>query len=288
MKLLLTGGAGLVGQALIPLLKNTADVLAPERTILDILNRQSVKDYIRKEQPRVIIHLAAYVNAGEAEKERGNTKGMCYRTNVDGTKALVDEGNAVGAFVVYISTGSVFHGNKYNPGPFEIDDSAESHPDHNGWYGYTKYLGELTRPDAIVRISHPIVSHGGKDDYLQKILRLYDENTLFPLFPDQYFPLTDAVDLYHSIHQIITYKKRGIFHVASPDLTSPYEMTIYALQLLGRPIDERIKKLSIEEFYEQGNSPLRFAQYSAICSKKTEELLRMKFAPWKEIVRKTL
>jgi dTDP-4-dehydrorhamnose reductase len=283
---LITGSRGLVGYALAQLLQKYFVVLRPDRSELNILKRRDVEDFLNINRPHVIIHAAAYVDAGRAEGERNNKEGLVYRTNVEGTRNVVEVAKNIGARVIYISTGSVFHGSKKNPGPFTESDPPIDNPDKNSWYGYTKYLGEKVGPDVTIRISHPIVpSHMRvKDDYVQKILHLYAEVRLFPLFPDQFFPLTSIHDLSHAIERILELKKSGIYHVASPDMVSPYEMTIFSLTTLKLPVDQRIKRLSIEEFYTQGNSQIRFAKYSALASTNTCRELQVGFTNWKNIV----
>ncbi|MCX8008782.1 MAG: sugar nucleotide-binding protein [Patescibacteria group bacterium] len=278
MTILLTGGSGLVGHELVSRLSQYYFVVAPSRDECDIVNPYIVRECIKGIHPSIIIHAAAYVNAGEAEKERGDKNGVCYRTNVDGAQTVVAVGHKIGAFVIYISTGSVFHGTEENPGPFEITDRPEDNPDKNGWYGYTKYLGELTGPDAIIRISHPVVPHGVKDDYIQKMIHLYDQGNLFPLFTDQYFPLTFMADLVAAVSRIIERRQQGVFHVASPDMVTPYEL----FTTIRPDSVSRVTKISIEDFYKEGNSRLRFAKYSAISSEKTQELLGISFLSWKE------
>lgn len=286
MNILITGSTGLVGHALSQLLLPLGTILTPTREECNLLEPESIEAYIRLNKPNVVLHCAAYTNAGKAEDERGNTEGECYRTNVKATATIVEAVHALGGCVYYISTGSVFHGTDANTGPFEINDVPEKNPNNNNWYGYTKYLGELTNPDAILRISHPIVPDKLriKDDYLHKMFALYNQNKLYPLFPDQYFPLTDVIDVAGVVSRIIEKKLSGVFHVASPDMVSPYEALITILKQQNMPIDERIVQMPIATFYEKGNSPLRFAKYSALSSKKTMERLGMTFTSWRDII----
>lgn len=286
MRLLLTGKTGLIGSALYSLLSNIFEVMDPGRGKFDLLKPSSVERYLSENKPDVIIHSAAYVNAGEAELERGDKNGICWQTNVEGTKTVVESAKKNNTFVIYISTGSVFHGTEDYPGPFTEKDNPEENPEKNGWYGYTKYMGEKTNPQAIVRISHPLIPDPYliREDYLHRLVRLYKEHTLFPLFPDQLFPLTFLPDLPQAIQKIITNKTQGIFHVSSPDMVSPYELLVATLKILDLPIDERIVTLSIDEFFRQGNSPLRFSKYSALDSTKTQEKLSLGFTPWRKAV----
>lgn len=71
MKILITGGSGMVGKNLINFLNsNTKHILlSPSRAELDILEFNSVSKYIQKEKPDFIIHCAGYVGGIQANIE---------------------------------------------------------------------------------------------------------------------------------------------------------------------------------------------------------------------------
>jgi dTDP-4-dehydrorhamnose reductase len=99
--ILLTGGSGLLGRHLVPLI----ECVAPTHEEFDILNPHW------RDRPDFIIHCAAYTDVALAEKERNE----CFEVNVDGTKALVD----TWVPLLYISTEYVFDGRK---GMYKEDD----------------------------------------------------------------------------------------------------------------------------------------------------------------------
>ncbi len=68
-KILVTGGSGLIGRALIDRLQSvTSEVFAPDRQTLNLLIKADVVAYIRKVKPDVIIHCAALVGGIEANR----------------------------------------------------------------------------------------------------------------------------------------------------------------------------------------------------------------------------
>jgi len=286
MKMVITGGHGLIGSALCRGLSDHFEIFSPDRTELDLLNPEQIEHYLQNIRPDIILHAGAMVNAGGAEAERGKMEGYCWRTNVDGTRVIVETAKKLGARVLYLSTGSVFHGTQQTPGPFVETDIPEANPDKNNWYGFTKYQGELTNPDVIVRISHPLIPQHlqqTKEDYPHRLLRLYQDGSLFPLFPDQLFPLTYLPDLIQAIRNIIKQQAGGIFHVVTPDFVSPFVLLTTILDIKNIP-GNAIVKLPIEEFYKKGNDPRRFATYAALSSTHTQNVLGMTFTPWKKAV----
>jgi dTDP-4-dehydrorhamnose reductase len=88
-KILLTGGSGLLGKEL----QKYINCYAPSHKELDI--KKPIQEDINV---HVVIHCAAYTDVAKAEKE----KEECFKTNVIGTKNLV---NAFpNAYFVYISS----------------------------------------------------------------------------------------------------------------------------------------------------------------------------------------
>lgn len=286
MKVLLTGGTGLVGHALVSLLPSAWSVYAPSRSELNLLDPRQIEQVVTDYQPTHIVHAAAYVDATAAEKQRGDRGGICWRVNVDATKFIVEAAEDIGARVLYISTGSVFHGTKENSGPFSEKDRPHSTLEDQGWYAYTKFQGELHIDDTIIRISHPVVPKHlqVKADYTLKLLELYKSVGLYPLFIDQYFPLTYVPDLAVVIEAIIAKAERGVFHVASRDVTTPYDLFMFVRRLLNISETRVIERIPIEVFYAQGNSRARFAQYSALDSRETAQRLHTPFTGWQQAV----
>jgi dTDP-4-dehydrorhamnose reductase len=134
MTILLTGGSGRLGQALQTLLPGCA---APSRSELDITQSAQVTEALRRYQPDVIVHAAAYTDVKQAELERS----LCWEVNVTGTRNLV---RAAGdCTLIHISTDYVFWGDTGN-----YPENATPGPVRN-YYALSKLVAE-----EIVRL-HP-------------------------------------------------------------------------------------------------------------------------------------
>ncbi len=116
MKILVTGGSGRLGTELRTLIP---EIVAPSSKDMNLLDIDQVLAVVQREQPDLIVHMAAYTNVGGAEKERE----ACWNANVVGTRNIARAANAVGAKLVHISTDYVFDGQTGNyceddtPGP---------------------------------------------------------------------------------------------------------------------------------------------------------------------------
>src|SRR3989344_1612075 len=124
-KILVTGGSGALGANIQKLIKCDA----PSSIELDVRDFESCRKAIKRYNPDIIIHCAAWTDVAGAEK---NKKG-CWGGNVIGTENMVKA--ALGRRFIYISTHYVFDG---ETGNYKEDDI----PNPTNFYSLTKLIGE--------------------------------------------------------------------------------------------------------------------------------------------------
>jgi len=124
--IMLTGGAGLLGQEL----QKHIECVAPNREEFDIAGKIP---YYLSDDVHMIVHCAAYTDVVKAEEDRN----ACWLTNVNGTKHV----SRLGVPVVYISTEYVFSGGVGNYSEKDI-------PNPQNFYALTKLCGELALGNA--------------------------------------------------------------------------------------------------------------------------------------------
>jgi len=306
-KILITGASGLVGGRIAELLASEYELLTPAHNDIDIVDSTSVNHYVSVNKPPIIINCAAATDVSIGEKERGNTKGKYWQVNVEGTKNIVHAARSFGAFVIYLSTGSVFAGTDKNPGPF-----TESYPpgkaDELSWYGWTKLMGErLVSDGAVIRVSHPThrlysgqahtldterlslqrsrlsLEKSHHLSYIHTIIELFDKGKLFPMFTDQSIPLTFSDDIAFAIKKLITTKQKGIYHIASYDVCTQFELGEYVLWK-ARGVKGKVVPGTFDEFIKLVDRPKRYTKYCAIDSAWTRKTLGLPKRSWREIV----
>src|SRR5262245_39548691 len=109
MKIIVTGAAGMVGQATTALAKAQGiEVGSIARDGLDIDNASQVREALERARPDFVINCAAFTNvdASETEKEKA------HQANAIGAENLAAGCRHVRAGLIHISTDYVFDGSK--------------------------------------------------------------------------------------------------------------------------------------------------------------------------------
>ncbi|MBL7160294.1 MAG: sugar nucleotide-binding protein [Candidatus Aenigmarchaeota archaeon] len=145
MSILLTGGTGKLGKAIISS-GGLPGLVAPKRDEMDITKPESVKSFLSEHEFDAIVHCAALARMGECEADPGNA----FRTNVMGTGNLVMGVLGTEARFVHISTDGVYPGTRGN-----YSETDETRP--YNVYGWTKLGAEsavkLLTNHCVIRTS---------------------------------------------------------------------------------------------------------------------------------------
>ncbi len=139
MRILLTGGSGLLGSEL---QKLVPDVLAPSRAELDIKDRYAVSAYIASHNPDTVIHAAAITNNREVEDDPTEA----IEVNIKGTANIALACLKRRTRLVYLSTDYIYKGDKGN-----YAENDEIQPFN--LYAWTKLGGEssvITVPNHLI------------------------------------------------------------------------------------------------------------------------------------------
>lgn len=185
MKLLLTGTAGQVGWELERALQPLGEVLAFDRSALDLADQDRVRQVVLEHRPDWVVNPAAYTQVDRAEDEPD----LAHAVNVAGVDAIARACAEAGARLVHYSTDYVFDGTR--TGAYTEDDS----PNPLGVYGRTKLEGEHAVRRAggrhvILRTSWVYAARGR--NFLRTILRLAAERDELRVVDDQFGAPTSA------------------------------------------------------------------------------------------------
>lgn len=252
MRVLVTGASGQLGADVVLLFRqNKHEVIACDRTILDITNLEQCQQVISEFQPDTVIHCAAYtaVDAAEADVDGA------YKVNAVGTRNVVIAAEKVSAKFVYISTDYVFNG--CSAVPYQEYENT----DPQSVYGKSKRAGEiltlsLSSRYFIVRTSWVYGLNG--NNFVKTMLRLGQEKPLLQVVNDQKGSPTYTVDLACFLEELIHTEKYGIYHASNSGDCTWFEFTqaiFEEARKLGFKITAQIEPCATEQFPRPASRP---------------------------------
>jgi len=165
MKILLTGAAGQLGRELKRSLACLGELVACDRSQLDLAEPEALRAAVRAIAPTVIVNAAAYTAVDKAETEPD----IATAINATAPAILAEEAKRLGALLIHYSTDYVFDGTK--PSSYTEDDT----PAPLSAYGRSKLDGEQAIAAAgarhlIFRTSWVYGLHGA--NFMKTMLRL--------------------------------------------------------------------------------------------------------------------
>ncbi|WP_375542169.1 dTDP-4-dehydrorhamnose reductase [Paraburkholderia sp. CNPSo 3274] len=131
-KILLTGINGQVGFELERSLQGLGEVVAFDRSRLNLTNLDLVRDAVRTTKPDLIVNPAAYTAVDNAEIDVA----AATRLNAETPAVFAEEAKRIGAALIHYSTDYVFSGEKGEP--YVEDDPVNP----QNVYGKSKLAGE--------------------------------------------------------------------------------------------------------------------------------------------------
>lgn len=234
MRVLITGGGGLLGGELIRQAPSGIDLHATRRTspvegaqshAVDLADGEAVDALWRALRPDLVIHTAYSQNAGERDVWRA-------------TESVVRACVSVDAGLVYMSTDALLDGES---GPYA--EGAEPAPVHE--YGRWKAKAELhvreLMPDAAVIRTSLIVRADPPDRQSAGVLeRLRAGDDPPTLFTDELrcpIAVEDLAAQMWEVAQLPPERRKGVWHLAGPEAMSRYALGV--LLALRHDIDPR-------------------------------------------------
>ncbi len=249
-KILITGGSGLLGSNIAKLASSNFKVYTTYNK-----NRVSMKDVYffqiditKKEQlikieqikPELIIHCAALTNVGYCEEHPTEA----YNQNVLASINIAEIAKKIGAYLIHISTDSVFDGTKGNyregdiPSPINI-------------YGRTKLEAEqrvssIHTHSCIIRTNIYGWNKRDKFSLAEWMLNKLTNNEELPALKDIYFSPILVNYLVDILFKLQEKKNEGIIHIAGSETCTKLEFA-YMISEVFNFDKSLIKPVSIHE-----------------------------------------
>jgi len=210
-----------VGWELERTLAPLGEVIATDRSTLDLADIDAICRVVREAKPEIIVNAAAYTAVDRAESEPE----LAMRVNGIAPGVLAEEAKHFGALLVHFSTDYVFDGTKTTP---YVETDA---PNPINAYGRSKLAGEraVAAVDGaylVLRTSW-VYSIRGKN-FLLTMLQLAREREEIRVVADQRGTPTSARSLAVAVTEILrrdTAEARGLFHLAAAGETTWFGFT---------------------------------------------------------------
>lgn len=224
MKILVTGVHGQVGHALLRTLDGDHDIVALDRTQLDLTDTDAIRRVVQSIRPDLMINPAAYTAVDKAESEPA----LAHAINAIAPGVMAEEAAKLNAGLIHFSTDYVFDGNKDTP--YVETDAVNP----LSAYGRSKLAGEIAiqsvgLPHLILRTSWVYGPHG--KNFLKTMLRLSAERDQLKVVADQWGAPTSSNAIATAVHQLLkvwqlnTSSQSGVYHFTNSGSTTWHGFT---------------------------------------------------------------
>jgi len=273
--ILVTGGQGQLAQCIKDRLSGA--ILA-DKNECDITDFSSLKEFIQRHSPEIVINCAAYTAVDKAEEEPEKA----FLINETGAENLAILSESEGFDLIHISTDYVFDG-KQNI-PYKETDTCNP----ESIYGESKLRGEEAiikncSRYLIIRTSWLYSEYGS--NFVKNIKKLMSNREALGIVYDQVGSPTYAGDLAQVIIEISgsdLKDKYGVYHYSNAGISSWYDLT--------KEIQSSFQnKCNIQpiETYEYP-TPAKRPHYSVFNTKKIASTFNINIPYWKESLEKCL
>jgi dTDP-4-dehydrorhamnose reductase len=259
MRLLVTGGAGMLGQAVAAVATRLGhDVIALSRAELDITDSDHVRRVVTAAEPRAVVNCAAWTDVDGAE----TAEAAAMAVNGAGAGNVARATAESGARLVHVSTDYVFDGHKRSPW-------VESDPvGPVGAYGRSKLAGEeevsaASEDYAIVRTAW-LFGAGGRN-FVDTMLSMGRDREEVDVVTDQIGSPTWSAHLAEAMVELAERRRDvGVFHAAGGGACSWYELAVEVFDRAG--VRCRVLPTTSERFPRAARRPA----YSVLDTERDE------------------
>ena len=272
MRVLVTGAAGMLGQAVMPALRAGGHVaLGMDLPELDVTQLEPLQRAVRDFHPDWVFHLAALTKVDECEVRRDEA----FRVNGEGARNAALAAAAAGAALIALSTDYVFGGDATRP--YREDDPARP----QSVYGASKWAGEQAVREVHPR--HDIVRTSwlfgpGGPNFVDTILERARGGNPLRVVDDQRGSPTFTFDLAQGLLRLMTAAQPGTYHCTNSGDCTWYDLAAHALARagLGVPL-ERTDTASFPR-------PARRPAYSVLGNARFEQVTGWRMPAWQDAV----
>ena len=295
MKVLLTGAAGQLGQALIGATPEGIELLPSSRSggdgllALDLADAMACRNAVEEHRPDWVLNAGAYTAVDKAEAEPE----LAHAVNGDAPRAFADAIQEHGGRLLQLSTDFVFNGQQGSP--YRVDQTR----DPLGVYGASKASGEEavekllsgTHQGVVLRTSW-VMGPVGKN-FALTMLRLHREREQLGVVADQVGCPTSTLTLATACWTVITTSCKGVelppvMHWCDGGAASWYDVSVavgeLAMELGLLEKAAKINPISTADYPTPASRP----GYSLLDCQGSRRVLQLEAQPWRAALKDVL
>jgi dTDP-4-dehydrorhamnose reductase len=228
MKVLVTGAAGQLGQAMQARLGTEHTLTAWAREDLDLTRHQQVRDRIVKLAPQAIVNCSGYNNVDQAQQEQEaalNINGFAVRSMARAAAEL-------DAVFFHYSSDFVFSGTSSTP------YTESDRPEPQSAYAQSKLVGEWMAADAprhyVLRVES-LFGGPKRRSSIDRIAGALRTGEAAPVFVDRVVSPSYVHDVAEaSAHLLKTLPQYGLYHCVNAGYATWFEVGREIAKMLGK------------------------------------------------------
>ena len=282
LRILILGASGQLGKELQRSFAGLGEIVACDRSSIDLSRPEQIRDQIRAMAPSVILNAAAYTAVDRAESEPE----LAMAVNAKAPEILAEEAARLGAVLVHYSTDYVFDGSKQSSW-LESDTTNPLNVYGAGKLAGEKAIARVGGRYLIFRTSWVYGPHG--KNFLFTMLRLGRERDRLNVVDDQVGAPTTSIELANATRTIVEGIHVGRFG-STESWSGIYHMTCgggVSWCGFARAIFERARPIlnaKVPELHPIPASayptPARRPQNSVLSNEKLFTHFGVRLAPW--------
>jgi dTDP-4-dehydrorhamnose reductase len=272
VRLLITGGLGLLGREIARVFEGSAGIRTTDREELDVTDPAACRREVEGFRPDVVIHCAAYTAVDRAESEEE----MARLLNVEATRNVARACRERGTMMVTFGTDYIFDGASRRP--YREEDPANP----LSVYGKTKWASEQALReeggDHLLVRTQWLFGPAGKN-FIRTILEKARRGETLRVASDQVGCPTFSRDLAGAVRDLLGARARGTFHFSSGGETNWFDLARYVLRHRGVSTETLFAAKTRDLPY-----PATRPAYGVLSKEKYRAVTGLSPRPWEEAV----
>lgn len=290
-KVAITGLTGVLGTYLVEPISQKSQVielfhtqptnnpLVSNQHIYNLLDSESVTRALDATKPDCVVHLAAMTHIDSCQLDARHGKdGVVWKTNVGGTKSIVDWVAKNDAYLILASTEAIFDGTLQN-----YDESAAPNP--ISWYGETKAAAEKVVLDSHCRASiiRAVIAYAVDDNpntFFGALKQPLQQNKKLTVVSDHFITPTYIPDITRVVNSLIDQELTGIFHLTPQKILTPLRFA-EMIAAKYRYDSKLISEVTLEQYLGPTKAALR-VKHACLNSTQTQKKLNTTFTEFEQ------